>query len=291
REDGLFDGGQALARTGNLDEEIGPRRAGVEALSRGERARGVVGEERRHLERDPAVHAVGAIPDGTEEIGGPRQVLDGQLEEERLPRLALAYLLPDGRVVGRAVLDGVIEDGGIRGETGHGELVDVALERAVLQDVAGDIVEPEALAQVVQQLCRFHGVTSLGSWITNSRGWYRPIAGSPPWTAGARSQGRSGSPSGDRGSARRRAPDRASAPRARAGCGRSRRPARLRRWSAPSPPAGRPAPRPARETRRRGSRLGRGPSRGARRGCLCWCGPRSGRSSTRGDRDRSPRRL
>src|SRR5215467_2297794 len=164
-------------------------------LGRAERARGVVGEERRHLERDPAVHTVGAVPDGTEKIGGPRQVFDGQLEEERLPRLALAHLLPDGRVVGRAVLDGVIENGGIRGETGHGELVDVALEGAVLQDVAGDVVEPEALAQVVQQLCRFHGVTSLGSWITNSRGWYRPTAGSPGWIGCARSRGHSGSPS------------------------------------------------------------------------------------------------
>src|SRR2546426_9663950 len=42
----------------------------------------------------------------------------------------------------------------------HGELVDVALERAALQEVAGDVVEPETLAPVVERLGGFHGVAS-----------------------------------------------------------------------------------------------------------------------------------
>src|SRR5262249_58181240 len=45
---------------------------------------------------------------------------------------------------------------------------DVALERAIVQQVACDVVEPEALAQVVEQLCRFHRVTSIVDRIAGS---------------------------------------------------------------------------------------------------------------------------
>jgi len=48
-----------------------------------------VGEERRDLERDPAVDVVGAVPDRPEEVGRARQVLEGDLEEQRLVRLGL----------------------------------------------------------------------------------------------------------------------------------------------------------------------------------------------------------
>src|SRR6202022_3384240 len=40
------------------------------------------------------------------------------------------------------------------------QLVDVPLERAAVEQVAGNIVEPEALAQVVEHLRGFHRVTS-----------------------------------------------------------------------------------------------------------------------------------
>lgn len=46
----------------------------------------------------------------------------------------------------------VIEDGWIRGETGDGEVLNVAAERAFHQQSPGDIVQPKALTQVVQ-LC------------------------------------------------------------------------------------------------------------------------------------------
>ncbi len=151
REDGLLDGGQALARAGDLDEEVRPPRARVELLGLGEGARGVVREERRDLERHEAVHAVGRVMDGAEEVGGLGQVLDGQLEEELLARLARGDLLLDARVVVRALADGLVEDGGVRGEPADAELVDVALERAAGEELAGDVVEPQALAGLAER--------------------------------------------------------------------------------------------------------------------------------------------
>ena len=135
---------------------FGRRRARVQALGRGESAGGVVGQQRRHLQRHPAVHAVGAVVDRAEQIGGPREILERQLEEQRLAGLALVQLFADRGVVGAAVLDRVVEDRRIRGEPGDRKLVDVALERAAVEQVARDVVEPETLAQVVEQLGGFH---------------------------------------------------------------------------------------------------------------------------------------
>ena len=80
------------------------------------------------------------------------------------PDLPFAQLLADGRVVGRAVLDRMVEDRRIRGQAGYRKLVDVAFERAAVQQLARDVVQPDALAQIVQQLCRFHHPTS-GYWL------------------------------------------------------------------------------------------------------------------------------
>jgi len=44
-----------------------------------------------------------------------------------------------------ALGDGMVEDRGVRGEPGDRQLVDVALERAAGQQMAGDIIELQAL--------------------------------------------------------------------------------------------------------------------------------------------------
>src|SRR5439155_21014382 len=80
-------------------------------------------------------------------------------------------------VIGRTVLDGLVEDGRIRGQPRHCQLVDVVLERAVVQQVARDVVEPEALAQVVEQLCRFHRVISIVDRIEESLTRGSPLVG------------------------------------------------------------------------------------------------------------------
>ena len=97
----------------------------------------------------------GPLPDRSKQVGGPGEVLERQVEEQ-LPRPTCRLeLLADGGVVGGAVLDGVVEDRRVRGEPRHRQLVDVAFERAAVQQVAGDVVEPEALAQVVELLVAF----------------------------------------------------------------------------------------------------------------------------------------
>jgi hypothetical protein len=146
----LLDRRQPLGGARDLDEKIGPAGALVEGDGRVERAAGVVGERGRHLERDPAVHAAGAVEHGPEEIGGPHEILDGQFEEEFLARDAAPHLLGDGVVVGGRAVQRLVEDRRVARETGEAELVDHAGERAVVEHRAGDRVEPEALAEPVQ---------------------------------------------------------------------------------------------------------------------------------------------
>jgi hypothetical protein len=52
----------------------------------------------------------------------------------------------------------MIKDRRVRCEPGHRKFVDVALQRAAVQQLAGDIVEPQALAEIVKRPRRFHGV-------------------------------------------------------------------------------------------------------------------------------------
>ena len=133
-------------------------------LRRGESAGRVVGQQRRYLQRHPPVHAVGPVVDGSKQIGGLGEVLQRQIEEERLARFSFRQIFADRGVVSGAVLDGVVEDRRIRGQPRHRQLVDVALERAAGQQIARDVVEPETLAQVVEQLGCFHFVTSVKIW-------------------------------------------------------------------------------------------------------------------------------
>jgi hypothetical protein len=89
-------------------------------------------QQRRHFQRHPAVHAARTVPDRSKQIGGPRQILERQIEEQFLARLAFFDLLADRRVVGRAVLDGMVEDRRVGREARHRQLGDVAFERAAL---------------------------------------------------------------------------------------------------------------------------------------------------------------
>ncbi len=109
-EDGLFDRGQSFGGPGNLDHQIRTRGAGEQALGRGNRRGGIVGEKRRHFERHPPVDAARSIVDRPKQVGGACQVLDRQLEEQRFPRLPFRPLCGYRRVVGGAVLDGLLED-------------------------------------------------------------------------------------------------------------------------------------------------------------------------------------
>ncbi len=115
----------------------------------------VVRELRRHLERAPPVDAVSALVDGEEEVGGPLEVLDRELEEERLAAEARRRLLAD-RVVVVARSDRLVEDRRVRSQAGDRVPIDVALHDAVVEHGPGDVVEPQALTLVVECLCCLH---------------------------------------------------------------------------------------------------------------------------------------
>src|SRR5438309_802103 len=132
----------------------------MQFLRRGESARRVVGQQGRYLQRYPSVHAIGPVVNGSEESGGLGEIFQRQIEKERLARFSFCQTRADRKIVSTAVLDGVIEDRWIRSEPGHRQLVDIALQCAGVQQVACNIVEPETLAQVVEQLGCSHFITS-----------------------------------------------------------------------------------------------------------------------------------
>jgi len=88
--------------------------------------------------------------DSGKEVGGPGQVLDGQFEEQFLAGAAGSHLLGNRGVVGGGVFDRQIEDRRVGSEARYRELVDIAGKRAVVEHVAGDVVEPEARSGPVQ---------------------------------------------------------------------------------------------------------------------------------------------
>ncbi len=94
--------------------------------------------------------------DRPEQVGGLGEVLQRELEERLLLGLAALEPVLDGLVVIGAVLDGVVEDRRVGGQPGDRELVDIATQQAGLEHVARDVVEPQALAQIVQGLRGFH---------------------------------------------------------------------------------------------------------------------------------------
>ena len=93
---------------------------------------------------------------GLEQVGGPAQVGDRHLEEERLGVEALLAQLVHLVVVGVAGGDRLLEDRRVRRQARDRELVDVALQRPVVEHRAGDVVQPEALAEIVELLRGLH---------------------------------------------------------------------------------------------------------------------------------------
>jgi hypothetical protein len=125
-----------------------------------DRGLGVVGEQRRDLHGHPAVDASSAVEYRPEQIGGAPQVLQRQLDEQLLARQPGLRLAADAGVVCRCIADRLVEDGRVRGEAGDGQFVDVAAQGAVIEDFACDVVEPQALSQIVQAFRDVHGRSS-----------------------------------------------------------------------------------------------------------------------------------
>ena len=73
-------------------------------------------------------------------------------------------------VVVGAALDRVVEDGRVRGQARDRQLVDVARERAAGEELARDVVEPEALAELVELLCRLSWLLLITRQIADADG-------------------------------------------------------------------------------------------------------------------------
>src|SRR6185312_14372840 len=103
-------------------------------------------------------HAVRPVEHRPEQIGGTGQVRQRQGEEQVLSQSGRGRT-GNVLVVHGAVLDRIVEDRRVRGQPCHRKIVDVAFQRAAVQQLAGDVVEPEALAEIVQLPGRGHRLT------------------------------------------------------------------------------------------------------------------------------------
>ena len=145
-----------MFRPGNLDEQVRPPRFSVKRLRLCNAARRVVGELRRNFERYPAIDAIGRLMNRKKQVSGASEILEHQIKQHRFSGPAASDELPYRFVVSVAVRDGMIEDRRVGCESGDREFVDVALERPAVEQVTGDGVEPESLADIVQLSCRVH---------------------------------------------------------------------------------------------------------------------------------------
>src|SRR6185437_15992361 len=84
-------------------------------------------------------------------------VLQRQREEQVFAVLALREQFRDRVVVVVSAGDRLVEDRRIGRQAGHVVLSDVFRQRALVEHAAGDVVQPDALAEVVQLLRRVHG--------------------------------------------------------------------------------------------------------------------------------------
>jgi hypothetical protein len=67
----------------------------------------------------------------------------------------------DFRVIGIAARNGMVKNGGVRGQTGDRQGLDILLQRAAGEEIAGDVIEPKTLAKIIQYSCCLHGFISL----------------------------------------------------------------------------------------------------------------------------------
>ena len=112
----------------------------------GDAARRVVGELWRNFERYPAIDAVGRLVNRKKQVRGASEILERQIEEQRFARLAASDELSYRFVVGLAVRNRMIEDRRIGCEPGDRAFVYVSLERPAVEQLTGDAVDPESLA-------------------------------------------------------------------------------------------------------------------------------------------------
>jgi hypothetical protein len=149
-DEGL-NGGDAFRRGGDLDHRVGPAEDLEKHPGLGDGSLRVVGKLRVCLEAHIAVGAPRGVPDGTEEVGRPPDVVEGQREVDFVVRFSLINEFPKGLVVVRAARDGLLEDGGVGGDAGDAA-GDEGLQLAGVDQRAADKIQPDGLAEPVEIL-------------------------------------------------------------------------------------------------------------------------------------------
>ncbi len=150
--DRFLDRPVAGRRARDLDEQVAASGLRVDAPGGLDAAGGIVSQQRRDLHGHPAVDPAGGFVHGREQVRGAAQVLQRQLQEQRLAGGAGAVLLADAGVVGVGAPDRLVEDRRIRGQSCQPVLGDPAFEGPVVQHLPGDVVQPQALADGAQSL-------------------------------------------------------------------------------------------------------------------------------------------
>src|SRR5438046_2482029 len=147
----------SLPRPGHLDHHVRTVDRGPQSPGLSDRARGVPREGRRHFERDESIGPLGRVIDRAKGIRGGAHVFHGQEFEDLSIGSGRRGDPRERSVVIGAAADRVLEDRRV-GRHATQPVVDHPLELAGLQHAASEVVEPDALPEVEQNLhARFHG--------------------------------------------------------------------------------------------------------------------------------------
>ena len=150
---GLFHGGQALRRAGDLDQQVGQAGLVVQPPGERHRRRGVVGEAGRDLQRHVAVRAPGVLPRRPEQGRRLGQVLQRQRVHQVLRIPDTVARQPGQRtVIIRPGGHGMPQDRRVGRQPGDRQVTHVPGQRPGAQHDPADAVQPQALAQCMQPL-------------------------------------------------------------------------------------------------------------------------------------------
>ena len=143
------DGVESGGRAGDLDEDVGAVEQLPQVTALGHRRRGVVGELGGDLERHEPEAPTGGVVRLAEEVGCVADVVDHERLVSRGRAVARPGVARDRLGVVARARYGLVEDGRVGGHAAQAVLCYQLLEGAVDQPGAPDLVEVNALAELL----------------------------------------------------------------------------------------------------------------------------------------------
>src|SRR5439155_18159110 len=144
--DHLLDRRQPVLRRGNLHVRVGAIDELVQASRLLDRPLRVVGERGIDLDRDVALEPAAAVPDRAHQVARIADVPRGERDEDLL-RILFTGQLANLRVVASALRERLLEDGRVGGHPADRVLLHHPRELAALEQVSGEEIDPDALAE------------------------------------------------------------------------------------------------------------------------------------------------